>query len=146
MKISRWVISGLLVGILGSFGCKGANMVTDPGGPQGANRGLDLTGLWSGSVFTYGGACNEESFTVTLSQSVSTEDQLVRFTGQFSTPCEGSFDIHGFLTGARLNGSISGKGWITGSASASQIDIMIMEGSGKNGQSFLNKITMHRVQ
>lgn len=148
MKRSLWILRVMLVGAIGVTGCGGGPTAPPPegGGPPAE---LNLTGSWTGTVTDYLGSCQPESFAVDLSQGESEDyfgGRSAKISGNFSTPCQGSFSIRGSMVGGRLYGSIAGKGRITGTATSNAIQITILGGSNglENGQVVACRLAMQR--
>ena len=146
MKRSLWIFGVVLVGAIGVTGCGGGPTAPPSDQPP---AGLQLAGTWSGTVTDLIGSCQPESFTVQISQGEG-EDYFgarsAAISGDFSTPCQGSFSIRGSLVGASLYGGIAGKGRVTGTATASAIQITVLGGSGglENGQVVVCRLAMQK--
>ena len=148
MKRSLWISSLMLVGALGVTVC-GTGPTGPPGEGAGAPAPLDLSGTWTGTVTDFVGSCRPEPFTVNLSQGETADyfgGRSAPFSGDFSTPCQGSLSIRGSLVGGSLYGSIAGKGRITGNATARSIQITVLGGSGglENGQVVVCRLDMQK--
>jgi hypothetical protein len=150
MKRSLWILRLVWIGAMSVTGCGGGPTAPPPDGDGGGPPAeVNLTGNWTGTVTDLLGSCQPESFSVALQQGEIEpyfKGQSAKVDGTFSTPCQGSFAIHGSLVGGGLYGSIFGKGRITGSATTNAIHMTILEGSGglEGGQKVVCRLAMQR--